>query len=87
MVKNTTLDKYYSYFNRFCEWAELKQVSRTNGFDFDAAAALYIEALWADGFGRAEGSYLLATLLKHQLNLSWRFIKTWSKNKLPTRVL
>ena len=93
MVKKGTLEKYHSHFNRFCEWAEFNQVSLSTGFDFDASAAMYIEALWADGFGRAEGSYLLAALqymlpmLKHQLNLSWRLMKTWSKNELPTRAV
>ena len=93
MVKKGTLEKYHSHFNRFCEWAEFNQVSLSTGFEFDASAAMYIEALWADGFGRAEGSYLLAALqymlpmLKHQLNLSWRLMKTWHKNELPTRAV
>lgn len=94
LVKKGTLEKYHSHFNRFCEWAEFNQISLLHYYDFDSAASLYLEGLWADGFGRAEGSYLLAALqhtlpmLKHQLNLSWRLMKTWSKkNELPTRAV
>ena len=93
LVKKKTLDKYHSHFNRFCEWAEFNVISLRTAYDFDSAASLYVEGLWADGFGRAEGSYLLAALqhmlpmLKHQLNLAWRLMKTWSKNELPTRAV
>ena len=61
--------------------------------DVDAAASQYIEALWADGLGKAEGSYLLASLqfmlpsLKHNLPLSWRLLKTWGRHELPTRAV
>ena len=93
LVKKKTLDKYHSHFNLFCEWAEFNEISLRTSYDFDSAASLYVEGLWADGFGRAEGSYLLAALqhmlpmLKHQLNLAWRLMKTWSKNELPTRAV
>ena len=93
LVKKKTLDKYHSHFNRFCEWAELNEIPLTNAYDFDSAASQYVEGLWADGFGRAEGSYVLAALqhmlpmLKHQLNLAWRLMKTWSKNELPARAV
>ena len=93
LVKKKTLEKYHSHFNRFCEWAEFNEISLKSPYDFDSAASLYIEGLWADGFGRAEGSYLLAAIqhmlpkLKHQLNLAWRLMKTWNKNELPTRAV
>ena len=93
VVKQATLAKYHLHFNRFTLWSDSNELSLATSSDIDAAAAIYIEALWADGFGKAEGSYLLAALqhmvptLKHQLPLSWRLMKTWTKNELPTRAV
>eukprot|EP00438_Fugacium_kawagutii_P028381 Skav207225 [mRNA] locus=scaffold1717:53090:53854:+ [translate_table: standard] len=59
----------------------------------DATAAQYIEALWADGFGRSEASYFVAALqfmlphLKHSLPLAWRLVKTWTRHEMPTRAV
>ncbi len=93
VVKKATLAKYHSHFNRFMVWAEENELSLCSAEDTDATAANFIESLWADGFGKAEGSYLLAALqhmvpsLKNQLPLSWRLMKTWTKNELPTRAV
>lgn len=93
VVKKGTLEKYHSHFNRFCDWAEANGFPLLDPQEFDAAASQFIESLWADGFGKAEGSYLLAALqfmlpvLKHNLVLSWRLMKTWTKHELPTRAV
>ena len=93
VVKPGTLKKYHQHFNRFYEWATNNEFSFTNPSDIDAATAQYLEALWSDGFGRAEASYLLAALqfmvpsLKHELPLSWRLIKAWTKHEMPTRAV
>lgn len=93
VVKKATLAKYHSHFNRFFVWAESNELNLQSPEDIDASAANFIESLWADGFGKAEGSYLLAALqhmvpsLKNQLPLSWRLMKTWTKNELPTRAV
>ena len=93
VVKPGTLAKYHQHFNRFHDWAAGMELALTDSLSVDAAAAQYIEALWADGFGRAEAFYLLASIqfmcptVKHQLPLSWRLVKTWHKHELPTRAV
>ena len=93
VVKKATLAKYHTHFNRFIVWAEENEFSLRSPEDTDATAATFIESLWADGFGKTEGSYLLAAIqhmvpsLKNQLPLSWRLMKTWTKNELPTRAV
>ena len=93
IVKPGTLDKYHHHFNRFFDWSSANEFDLSTSTDIDAAAAQYIEALWSDGFGRAEASYLLAAIqymlptLKHSLPLSWRLVKAWSKHELPTRAV
>ena len=93
VVKPGTLAKYHLHFNQFHDWADAMELALTDSQSVDAAAAQYIEALWADGFGRAEASYLLASIqfmcptIRHQLPLSWRLVKTWHKHELPTRAV
>lgn len=62
VVKSGTLQKYHDHFNRFHEWATANELPLNSEFDTDSAASQYLEALWADGYGRAEGSYLLASI-------------------------
>ena len=51
----------------------------------------YIEHLWSEGEGRALASTFLAALqdrdpkLKGLLPLSWRLMKTWTTNEIPSR--
>eukprot|EP00435_Cladocopium_sp_Y103_P047896 s1161_g14.t1 len=93
IVKPGTLQKYHLSFNKFHDWAVANQFAVESSEDLDAAAAQYLEALWADGFGRSEASYVLAALqfmvpsLRHALPLSWRLMKTWAKHELPTRAV
>eukprot|EP00438_Fugacium_kawagutii_P016600 Skav236386 [mRNA] locus=scaffold29:74303:80602:- [translate_table: standard] len=93
VVKPGTLQKYHSHFNKFHDWASANELPLVSEFDIDAAASEYLEALWADGYGRAEGSYMLAAIqymvptLRHNLPLAWRLMKTWSKHELPTRAV
>eukprot|EP00438_Fugacium_kawagutii_P035567 Skav229231 [mRNA] locus=scaffold864:277248:282087:- [translate_table: standard] len=57
----------------------------------DALAAEYMEFLWASGFGRGLASDTLAALqdqdprLKHNLQLSWRLLRTWHTHEIPNR--
>ena len=51
----------------------------------------YLEELWSSGESRAEASNFLAALqdfdpkLKHRLPGSWRLMKTWTTNEMPSR--
>ena len=93
VVKPGTLQKYHQHFNRFYDWATVNEFALASAADLDAAASQYVETLWADGFGRAEASYVLAAIqymvpfVKHHLPLSWRLLKAWSKHELPTRAV
>ena len=57
----------------------------------DPLAAEYLEHLWFTGAGRALASDTLAALqdhdprLKHQLQISWRLLKTWHTYEIPSR--
>ena len=93
VVKPGTLQKYHQHFNRFMDWAVQNEFSLTNPLQIDTAASQFLEALWSDGFGRSEASYMLAALqfmvptLRHALPLSWRLMKAWTKHELPTRAV
>ena len=93
VVKSGTLRKYHHHFNRFFEWAHANEFDLVSPLNVDTAAAQYVESLWADGYGRAEASYVLASIqfmlpqMKHTLPLSWRLLKTWTKHELPTRAV
>lgn len=93
VVKAGTLQKYHVQFNKFHDWATANQLPLHDALSIDAAASQYIEALWADGFGRAEASYFVAALqfmlphLKHSLPLAWRLVKTWTRHEMPTRAV
>ena len=93
VVKPGTLAKYHQHFNQFHDWAEGNGYPLNSSLEVDTAAAQFVEALWADGCGRAEASYLLASIqymcpsLRHSLPLSWRLVKTWHKHELPTRAV
>ena len=93
VVKSGTLKKYHEAFNSFHDWAFANELVLVSQLDIDSAASQYVEALWADGFGRAEASYVLAAIqfmlpfMRHSLPLSWRLVKTWEKHELPTRAV
>eukprot|EP00438_Fugacium_kawagutii_P027735 Skav224788 [mRNA] locus=scaffold764:22465:23439:+ [translate_table: standard] len=93
VVKPGALNKYHQQFNKFHDWATANQLPLHDALSLDAAAAQYIEALWADGFGRAEASYFVASVqfmlphMKHSLPLAWRLVKTWTKHEMPTRAV
>eukprot|EP00435_Cladocopium_sp_Y103_P052810 s1149_g16.t1 len=93
VVKEGTLKKYHEHFNRFHNWAAANEFTLHDTGDLDSVAAQFIKSLWADGFGRAEASYLLAAIQhmvpapKHNMPLSWRLVRTWTKHELPTRAV
>ena len=57
----------------------------------DPLVSDYIEELWSSGDSRAEASNFLAALqdfdpkLKNRLPGSWRLMKTWTTNEMPSR--
>eukprot|EP00438_Fugacium_kawagutii_P034016 Skav211231 [mRNA] locus=scaffold934:398339:399409:- [translate_table: standard] len=57
----------------------------------DPLAAEYLEHLWWTGAGRGLASDTLAALqdqdpcLKHQLQISWRLLRTWHTHEIPCR--
>ena len=63
----------------------------SSAYQLDLVVSDYLEALWASGKGRTEGSNVLAALqdtqphLKGKLKLSWRLMKTWVTHEIPNR--
>eukprot|EP00435_Cladocopium_sp_Y103_P043550 s680_g12.t1 len=93
IVKPGTLKKYHEAFNKFHDWATDNELVLGSSEAIDSAASQYVEALWNDGFGRSEASYILAAIqfllphLRHALPLSWRLVKTWARHEMPTRAV
>ena len=57
----------------------------------DELVGEYLEHLWANGEGRALGSYTLAAIqdaqpqVRGKLQQSWRLMKSWVSNEMPNR--
>ena len=78
VVKPGTLAKYHLHFNKFVDWAKANEFHLVDSAAIDGAASQFIEALWADGFGRAEASYLMASI---------QFMLPQIKHEFPTRAV
>jgi integrase len=63
----------------------------SSSYQLDLVVSDYLEALWALGKGRSEGSNILAGLqdaqphLKGKLKMSWRLMKPWATHEVPNR--
>ena len=91
-VQPITRARYEQARKDFYDWLrEERLVLPHTGYHLDLVVSDYLEALWARGKGRTEGSNLLAALqdlqphLKGQLKLSWRLMKTWVTHEVPNR--
>ena len=88
-VTRSRYDKSLQDFFNFLK--ETKQVLPPTAAGLDLVASDYLEALWAQGAGRTEGSNVLAALqdsqphLKGKLPQSWRLMRTWVVHEVPNR--
>ena len=82
---DAALENFYAYLRR--EQLVLPKQRE----HMDPLVSDYVEELWATGESRAEASNFLAALqdfdpkLKHRLPGSWRLMKTWTTNEIPSR--
>ena len=91
-VQPVTRARYEQARRDFYRWLKDEHlVLPHSGFQLDFLVSDYLEALWAQGKGRSEGSNILAALqdaqphLKGQLKMSWRLMKTWVTHEVPNR--
>lgn len=91
-VQPVTRERYKKAMEKFFEYLKAeKLVLPHKAHLLDPVVADYLEFLWAQGFGRAEASNVLAALqdsqpqLEGKLNESWRLLKAWTTNEVPNR--
>ena len=91
-VQPVTRQRYTKARESFYAWLEAEHLHLPNGaYQLDLLVGDYLEALWADGKGRAEGSNILAALqdqqphLKGKLKMSWRLMHAWVTHEVPNR--
>lgn len=91
-VQPVTRARYKDAREKFYEWLRQENLMMPSSpYQLDLVVSDYLEALWANGKGRSEGSNTLAALqdvqphLKGKLKLSWRLMKTWVSNEIPCR--
>ena len=82
-------DKARKKFYEFLKQEGIELPTRREGLD--SILAEYVEFLWANGEGRGLASDTVASIqdfdpkLKGHLNLTWRLLKTWVLNEIPSR--
>lgn len=91
-VQPVTRARYGKARTEFYEWLSNENLGMpTTAYHLDMVVSDYLEYLWAAGKGRTFASNILAALLDHQPHLkgrlkqSWRLMKTWVTNELPSR--
>jgi hypothetical protein len=91
-VQPITRARYEQARQDFYAWLGFeKLVLPSSAYGLDLVVSDYLEALWAQGKGRTEGSNILAGLqdaqphLKGNLKLSWRLMKAWATHEVPNR--
>lgn len=91
-VQPVTRQRYDSAKQMFFKYLDdEKLILPTSSSALDVIVADYIEHLWASGEGRSQASNILAALqdtqphLKGRLAQSWRLLKAWNTNEIPSR--
>lgn len=91
-VQPVTQQRYSQALDGFYRYLKRENITLPKQRDLlDPIASDYVEHLWAEGEGRATASNFLAGLqnfdpkLRGQLPGSWRLMRTWTTNELPSR--
>ena len=91
-VQPVTRARYEKARQDFYSWLQGENlVLPSSAYSLDLIVSDYLEALWASGKGRTEGSNILAGLqdaqphLKGKLKMSWRLMKAWVSHEIPNR--
>ena len=91
-VQPKTKARYQLALNSFFDFLRQEGLTLPKKRDhIDPLVSDYLETLWSSGASRAEASNFLAGIqdfdpkLKHNLPGSWRLMKTWTVNELPSR--
>ena len=91
-VQPQTRKRYSQAKNKFYDYAKTNGLTILANFAaFDDRLADYVEHLWSVGEGRALASDTVAAFqdteprLKGKLQVTWRLLKTWRVNEVPSR--
>eukprot|EP00438_Fugacium_kawagutii_P025239 Skav236128 [mRNA] locus=scaffold900:368879:380005:- [translate_table: standard] len=91
-VQPTTRARYKQALEDFFKYLQQEAIQLpTVASQLDLVVSDYLEFLWAQGFGRATASNILAALqdsqphLKGKLAQSWRLLRAWVANEIPNR--
>ena len=91
-VQPQTRKRYSQAKNKFYDYARSNGLTIPSNFTaFDDMLADYVEHLWSMGEGRALASDTVAAFqdteprLKGKLQVTWRLLKTWHVNEVPSR--
>ena len=91
-VQPKTKQRYTQALDNFYQFLAREGISLPKKRDhMDSLVSDYLEELWSSGSSRSEASNFLAGLqdadpkLKHNLPGSWRLMKTWTVNEMPSR--
>ena len=91
-VQPTTKKRYKLALDGFFNYLSHENLHIPKKRDhMDPLVSDYLEHLWSSGASRAEASNFLAGIqdfdpkLKHNLPGSWRLMKTWTVNEVPSR--
>ena len=91
-VQSRTRQRYNKALEQF--WSFLREegiaVPDSSG-PLDRILCLYLEHLWAEGFGRALAADTVAAVqdaqpdVRKHLPATWRLLKVWNQNEIPSR--
>lgn len=91
-VQPKTKQRYTQALDNFYQYLAREGISLPKKRDhMDSLVSDYLEELWSSGSSRSEASNFLAGLqdadpkLKHNLPGSWRLMKTWTVQEVPSR--
>ena len=91
-VQPKTRARYEKALEQFWAFLRRENLPFPKGpFELDRVLCIYVEHLWSEGFGRALAADTVAGIqdaqpnVRKQLPATWRLLKAWNVNEIPSR--
>ena len=91
-VQPKTRERYEKAMEQFWAFLRAEGLRFPSGpHELDRLLCVYVEHLWSEGFGRAPAADTVAGIqdaqpnVRRQLPATWRLLKAWSVNEVPSR--